>query len=240
MLAASGYSIDEEEAILRSLLGQQPEAVVLTGTVHAPGVRSLLRARRLPVVETWDLAGDPIDRAVGFSNLEAARSMTHALAARGYRRIAFVGTPPEVEARAAQRLDGYRRAIAELGLREDVAMLDELGVTIASGERAAGALLGRATPPDAAFFVNDVAAFGAVQACQRLGVAVPGRLAIAGFGDFELARSAHPALTTVRIPGERIGRTAARLVVERLAGAPPATGGRSVDLGFEIVARGSA
>jgi LacI family gluconate utilization system Gnt-I transcriptional repressor len=240
MLAASGYSIEEEEAILRSLLGQQPEAVVLTGIAHAPGVRALLRARRLPVVETWELADEPIDRAVGFSNLEAARSMTHALAARGHRRIAFVGTPPGVEARASQRLDGYRRAMGELGLPEDLALLDEFGVTIASGERAAVALLARARPPDAAFFVNDVAAFGAVQACRRLGVAVPAGLAIAGFGDFELARAAHPALTTVRIPGDRIGRTAATLVVERLAGGTAQAGPRVVDLGFEIVVRDSA
>jgi len=49
-------------------------------------------------------------------------------------------------------------------------------------------------------------------------------------------------LTTVRIPGERIGRTAARLIVERLAsaGATVPRAERSVDLGFEIVRRESA
>jgi LacI family gluconate utilization system Gnt-I transcriptional repressor len=214
-------------------------AVVLTGIAHAPGVRELLRERGMPVVETWDLADDPIDRAVGFSNLEAARRMTHAIAARGHRRIAFVGTPPDQERRAAQRLDGYRVAMAELGLDADVAMLDELGVTIASGERAAAALLARPVPPQAAFFVNDVAAFGAVQACRRLGVDVPGQLAIAGFGDFELARASNPSLTTVRIDGGLIGRTAARMVIERLHG-EAADGPRTIDLGFELVSRESA
>jgi LacI family gluconate utilization system Gnt-I transcriptional repressor len=246
LIGASGYSIEAEEAILRTLLGQQPVAVVLTGTHHAPGVRTLLRARRLPVVETWDLADDPIDRAVGFSNFEAARAMTLALGARGYRRITFVGTPPGIEHRAAQRLAGYRAAMAGLGLEPDVAMLDELGVTIASGERAAEALLDRAMPPQAAFFVNDVTAFGAVQVCQRRGVPVPEGLAIAGFGDFELARASNPPLTTVRIPEALIGATAARLVLERLAegadadpAADPAAP-RCVDLGFEVISRKSA
>jgi LacI family gluconate utilization system Gnt-I transcriptional repressor len=119
--------------------------------------------------------------------------------------------------------------------------LDEAGVTIASGERALAGLLSRDVAPDAVFFVNDVAAFGAAQACQRLGVAVPGRLAIAGFGDFELARASNPPLTTVRIPGDRIGRTAARLIVERLAGEAAGSGpaARAIDLGFEIVVRDS-
>jgi LacI family gluconate utilization system Gnt-I transcriptional repressor len=115
-------------------------------------------------------------------------------------------------------------------------------VTFASGERAVGQLLARKRPPDAVFFVNDVVAFGAAQACLRLGVAVPGQLAIAGFGDFELARASNPPLTTVRIPGEQIGRTTARLIVERLdAGDPPLAGlERVVDLGFEIISRESA
>jgi LacI family gluconate utilization system Gnt-I transcriptional repressor len=242
LIASSGYSIESEASILLNLLGQQPVAVVLTGTRHLPRVRTMLRARGLPVVETWDLADDPIDRAVGFSNVEAAYRMTHALAAHGYRRIAFAGTPPELEHRAAQRLDGYRRAMAELGRSAQVALLDELGVSFASGERMVERLLARARPPDAVFFVNDVAAFGAVQACQRRGIAVPDRLAIAGFGDFELARASNPPLTTVRIPGERIGRTAARLIVERLASADATVprAERSVDLGFEIVRRESA
>ena len=240
LIASSGYSPEAEASILHNLLGQQPVAVVLTGTRHAPRVRPLLRGRGLPVVETWELDDDPIDRIVGFSNFEAARRMTRELAARGHRRIAFAGTPPRLEHRAAQRLAGYRSAMAELGLRPDVVTLDELGVTIASGERALAELLARPTPPQAVFFVNDVAAFGAAQACQRLGVAVPDRLAIAGFGDFELARASNPPLTTVRIPGERIGRTAAQLIAARLARGDDREVPRAVDLGFEIVARASA
>jgi LacI family gluconate utilization system Gnt-I transcriptional repressor len=70
-------------------------------------------------------------------------------------------------------------------------------------------------------------------------VRVPQQLAIAGFGDFELARASNPALTTVRIPGERIGRTAARLIADRLAGLAD-DGPRAIDLGFELVSRASA
>lgn len=254
LIANSGYSTESEEAILLNLLGQQPVAVVLTGTVHAPGVRNVLRSRGLPVVETWDLSDDPIDLAVGFSNLEAARSMTLALAARGYRRIAFAGVPPEREHRATQRLEGYRQAMAELGRSAHTLALDDLGVTFASGERAVRELLAQPLAPDVVFFANDVAAFGAAQACMRLGLAVPTRMAIAGFGDFEVAGASNPPLTTVRIPGERIGRTAASLIIGRLAtsrgaglthaasvsGAGQAAPGRSVDLGFEIVFRESA
>lgn len=251
LIASSGYSLETEASILLNLLGQQPVAVVLTGTTHDPIVHDMLRSRGLPVVETWDLADDPIDCAVGFSNFEAARQMTLALAKRGYQRIAFAGAPPEREQRGAQRLAGYRQAISELGRRPQSITLQDLGVTIASGERAARQLLKLARPPDAVFFVNDVAAFGAAQACMRLGVSVPRQLAIAGFGDFELANASNPPLTTVRIPGDSIGRTTAQLIVNRLAAqersADPiddpyrrVESPKSFDLGFEVVIRDSA
>ncbi len=227
-----------EEEILQNLLGQQPVAVVLTGTRHTPAVRAMLRGRRIPVVETWDLSDEPIDRVVGFSNLEASRQLTHALAARGYRRITFAGTPPDVERRSGQRQAGYLRAVEELGLVPDVIELGDLAVSIDAGARVVDQLLARPRPPEALFMVNDLVAFGAVQACQRRGVPVPAALAIAGFGDFEVARSSHPPLTTVRVPGDAIGRVTAERVVAALSGNDTAP--RVLDLGFEVVMRGSA
>ena len=52
-------------------MGRQPDAVVLTGVEHRPAVRRLLRKRKVPTVEIWDLADDPIDLAVGFDNVAA-------------------------------------------------------------------------------------------------------------------------------------------------------------------------
>ena len=97
-------------------------------------------------------------------------------------------------------------------------------------------------PDYPAIFVTDVLAFGAAQACQQQGIAVPGRLALAGLGDFELARAAHPPLTTVRIPGEQIGRTAATMIADLLSGDPDRVAAvpQVVDLGCEIVFRSSA
>jgi LacI family gluconate utilization system Gnt-I transcriptional repressor len=73
---------------------------------------------------------------------------------------------------------------------------------------------------------------------QALGIAVPERLAIVGFGDLEFAADLHPALTTVRIDGMGIGRQAARFIVDRAEGRPVEP--RVVDIGFSIIERGSS
>jgi LacI family transcriptional regulator, gluconate utilization system Gnt-I transcriptional repressor len=237
LLASSGYSLTAEERILRNLLGRQPDAVVLTGTKHTPRLRALLAGRRIPVVETWDLTDAPIDRVVGFSNRDASRRLTHALATRGYRRIVFVGS--EVgDRRASERLAGYRQAMQEIGATPRVHEFAGQGVTISHGREALAGVLALTPRPEAACFLNDYLAFGAMLECRRRGVGVPQDLAVAGFGDFEIAREADPPITTVRVPGYRMGQEAARVIVSRLNGT--VEDATVIDLGFEVVLRESA
>lgn len=60
--------------------------------------------------------------------------------------------------------------------------------------------------------VSDLVAFGALMECQRRGWAVPGRVAIAGFGDFEVAKNCRPRLTTVAVDCDAIGRSAGEVL----------------------------
>jgi LacI family gluconate utilization system Gnt-I transcriptional repressor len=67
---------------------------------------------------------------------------------------------------------------------------------------------------------------------------VPARIAIAGFNDAGLGAHLVPALTTVRVPREAIGRRAAQMILDRLEG--DAVADPIVDVGFEIMVRESA
>jgi LacI family gluconate utilization system Gnt-I transcriptional repressor len=69
------------------------------------------------------------------------------------------------------------------------------------------------------------------------GLAVPGALAVLGFGDLAFAADLAPALSTVRIAGADIGHHAAHFIVERAEGRDVAE--RTVDIGFSIVERAS-
>ena len=60
------------------------------------------------------------------------------------------------------------------------------------------------------FAVNDVMAIGAAAALRTEGLRIPRDAAIAGFDDIETLRDFRPALSTVRLPLEDIGRFATR------------------------------
>jgi LacI family transcriptional regulator, gluconate utilization system Gnt-I transcriptional repressor len=237
LLGAHGYDLAAERDLVQAFLGRRADGVILTGVQHHPATRRILTEAGAPVVEMWDIGRAPLDMTVGFSNFNAARAMARHLLGRGYRRLAFVSGPLRGHDRSRPRRDGFRAGAKAAG-----ASLVELHVADGSGMRsgaqAIAELLRRAPELDAAFFVNDVMAVGALMECRRRGWATPGRIAIAGFGDFEVAAAVAPSLTTVRISGYEIGRRAALMLAARLAGEPvaPAT----VDLGFEIVPRESA
>lgn len=64
--------------------------------------------------------------------------------------------------------------------------------------------------------MSDLSAFGALMGCQRRGWAVPGRIAITDFGDFEVSRTSHPRLTTVALDCAGAGRAAGELMLHAI------------------------
>jgi len=84
---------------------------------------------------------------------------------------------------------------------------------MAQGAEALDAMLNRWPDVDAIVCVSDLSAFGVLAECQRRGIDVPGRIAIAGFGDFEVARCCHPQMTTIAVDCAGIGRRAAEVAL---------------------------
>ncbi len=217
LLGYTDYDVPTEERLLRAMLARRPEGVVLTGGSHTAAARQLLKAARVPVVETWDLLDQPIDHVVGFSNAQATADMVQQLHARGYRRIAFMGGLPRSDARGADRRKGYLQAVKLLGLPTDrVLDIGPAPVSMLQGAQGVAELLQRWPDTDAVVCVSDHAAFGALAECQRQGWPVPQRLAIAGFGGFEVAATCHPRLSTVAIDCVGIGRTAGELLLRAI------------------------
>ncbi len=236
LLTETGYDRREEAAAVSALLGRRPDGIVLTGAQHDPAVGRMLRAAQIAVVETWELRGPFIDMAVGFSHQAAALALGRLVVSRGYRRVGYVDFPHPDLRRFQARRRGVRQALREAGLDPDLvaAVADE---GYAGGPAGLDVLLARASDLDAVICATDVQAIGVLFECQRRGWPVPDRLGVAGFGDYEIARQVPPGLTSVRTNGRGIGIAAAELILGRQEGGRPSA--PVVDLGFEIVSRGS-
>jgi DNA-binding LacI/PurR family transcriptional regulator len=82
-------------------------------------------------------------------------------------------------------------------------------------------LLDAGSRPDAVFAFNDLIAIGVLRCCYDRGIRVPEDVAVVGFDDLEEGRYTVPSLSTISPDKDLIGRTAVRLLAERLAATGP-------------------
>jgi LacI family gluconate utilization system Gnt-I transcriptional repressor len=217
LLGYTDYDIHEEERLIEQLLRRRPEAIVVTGGKHTPRARRLLEGAGIPVIETWDLPDAPIGHVVGFSNAEAVRGMVDHFVAQGLTRIAFIGGDADRDTRGTDRRAGFIAAMRAHGL--DATRLIDAGappISMREGAAAMARLLETLPDTQAVIAVSDLSAFGALTECQRRGVDVPGRISVAGFGNYEIAGIAVPPITTIDPFPHRIGARTAELILEVL------------------------
>lgn len=217
LIGHTNYRRERAEQLIETFLERRPEAMIVTYDDHSPRARQRLSEAGIPVIEIWETPRTPIGHVVGFSNRAAARAMTEHLIAIGRRRIGYIGERDDKGTRGAQRRLGFLDALRAAGLdaKRRVSWCAP-PITMSLGREAMLALLQEWPDTDAVMCVSDPAAFGALTACALHGRSVPGDIAIAGFGDFEISRCALPAIATVAVDGHQIGVRTGRLVLELL------------------------
>jgi LacI family gluconate utilization system Gnt-I transcriptional repressor len=217
LLGYTNYDTEEEERLIEQLLRRRPQAIVVTGGKHTARARKLLENANVPVIETWDVPAEPIGHFVGFSNADAVRSMVDHFVASGYTRIAFIGGDASRDTRGSDRRLGFIAALRDHGL--DASRLIDAGappISMREGANAMARLLAEHPDTEAVICVSDLSAFGALTECQRRGVAVPERMAIGGFGDYEIGGISVPALTTIDAQARQIGERTGQLILDLL------------------------
>lgn len=218
LLGYTDYDINREEQIIEQFLSRQPEAIVVTGGSHTDRARQLLTQAGVPVVEMWDLPTPAIDQVVGFSNARASTLMVEHLFQQGYRKIGFIGGDTERDTRGLDRRRGFITATKKLGLQyHRLVASGHPPVTMREGAVAMQILLTQWSDTEAVMCVSDLSAFGAMTECLRSGLRVPGDMAIAGFGDYDVAEYAVPSITTIDVGAQMIGEQVAGIILRELA-----------------------
>ncbi|MFC8665523.1 MULTISPECIES: LacI family DNA-binding transcriptional regulator [Streptomyces] len=171
---------------------------------------------------------------VEYDNEGGAFAMTTHLLTSGHQRIAYLGRVPGLST-SGQRLSGFRRAHELLGLAPDPALILDGTFSRSHGYQGARQLLASGADFTAVFAGTDMVAAGALQALREARVSVPDDVSVVGYDDVPLALDLFPALTTVNVPHEELGRAAVRLALHR----DELPGSQHLVLGTHIVLRDS-
>ena len=239
VLLAHTLNIPErEEACIRRFISRRVDGMFIAPVYRMAGEARIygeLLSRGIPTV----LLGHTAPFCSQFLNVEsddlvASYAVTRHLIKLGHKRIAFLTGPP-VTPWTQERLEGYRRALREVGVEVDDKVVFEAGQTVEDGAKATVQLLRETPDITAVQAVNDVVAVGCGEALLSHGLRIPQDVSVAGFGNILLGRHFRVPLTTARQPKFRLGATAVALMQELLGGRRP----ESKRLPAELVVRAS-
>ncbi|WP_161882138.1 LacI family DNA-binding transcriptional regulator [Deinococcus alpinitundrae] len=178
-------------------------ALSLPVVVIAPGTQASAEQQHFPSVDADHYSG-------------ARQAMQHLLSL-GHRRIAFIGGPPHLTP-SRERLRGYREGLLTASIAPDAALQVTSDFSQRSGFQAARELLALAERPTAIFALNDVSAFGAIEAIKDAGLRVPEDISVIGFDNIPQASQVFPALTTIEQPLLEMGAAGTRQLLNLIQG----------------------
>ncbi len=157
-------------------------------------------------------------QSVCFDEQEGAAAATEFLVELGHRQIMFVGDLSKVWYR--RRYEGYRKVMAARGLAPACADINDEPDCVHLGERALPIMVRQWPGTTAVLAQDDETACGILAGFRKLRIRVPEDISVIGYDDIAEIKYLNPALTTVRVPKEKIGCAMAEQLFRTLRGGP--------------------
>jgi DNA-binding LacI/PurR family transcriptional regulator len=234
---SAGYAVffaDSEEdpaaeaALVRTMARQVDGVVICAPFSTDAQLRSLAELTTLTLLNRR-LRGIP---AALMDSAGAMRQVLEHLAALGHRRCAYLNGP-QVSWSNRERKRGMRATAAARDMT--VVEFGPFEPNFAGG--VAGADLAVASDVTAIIAYNDLMALGALSRLADRGIAVPGRMSVAGFDNLLYAAMCAPPLTTVAMPMEAGGRAAVDLLLAGVGATASHDGGPYRELSTHLIVR---
>lgn len=224
LLSYGTHDVNAREQLLR-LIDRRVDGIILRPMFEPVDARYLadVIAAKIPVVAV-NRQPDPSAALhfVGTDDREGGRQAARHLLERGHRRAAYLALDPghfDAMSPFYQRWAGFEEVFeAGGGVAECVLSQAESLAECGAGSIAAEDCLRRprGERPTAFFLGFDQLAWGVYAAARKLGLSIPGDVAVVGFSDQAFAQFMDPPLTTVAQDPEGIGRTAAKILMEKI------------------------
>jgi DNA-binding LacI/PurR family transcriptional regulator len=217
---------------LRTLISNQAAGIAIFGGVIDPALVQP-RSRRTNLVYIGPENLSSLDQDAHPSTIQADDAAGVSVAVTeslrlGYRKFGFLDGPGV--ASNIRRRTAAARALEAAGM-------DRLRIYKNTGDEFT--TVARKLVQDGRELVlcfDDQRALKLLSALNRLGVRVPDDLGIIGFDDIPFASISNPALSTIRVPYEQMGKMACAMLIQQLS---TGTEAAPVSVGVELMLRGT-
>ncbi|MEM7118109.1 MAG: LacI family DNA-binding transcriptional regulator [Chloroflexota bacterium] len=243
LIANTDGSHQKTRAILRELRQQGVRSFILSPAQYRYDEETLQLLREMQAsgihlaFVSNEMASFSAD-VVLWNAQEGTKQMVRHLVEQGHHQIAFVRLALNRNTAGLKRWFGFQEGMIEAGLPLIPEYIFEGKMNFETGVQALDHFRQLPEPPTAIFAIDDIVAAGVINRCYHLGIRVPHDLSVVGIGDLPIAQHLSPALTTIGVDIEQMGRKAAELLLERLDNGelPP----RKHYLDYQLIVRESS
>lgn len=227
-------STEDEERIFPRVCGSgMLDGVVVQSGHHGDqGIIGRLVDAGLPLVVLGRPFRSDNVTYLDIDNINASYHATSHLIRQGRKRIATIAGP-STSTVGLDRLEGYRKALADRGMPIDQSLITEGDFTETGGYYAMQRLL--PAKPDAVFATSDAMAIGAIRATRDAGLTIPQDVAFVGFDDLPMASLAEIQLTTMRQPVVQFGAQGVETLIDQIENGT--TSPRRIIMDTELIIR---
>lgn len=218
LIGATFFEPATENRLVRMMLSMKPAGLIVTGGIARTGLTArLLRQSGVRTVQLWDGDRPDFEATVGLSHAEAGRTAAATFLAVGLRRACYIGAELQRDLCAAQRMEGFARAMVAAGAECRCLTDPDLPRTPEGGAALTEWLLALGPLPEAIHYLNDAMAIGGLRNLLRAAVGVPDRVSVIGFNATALRYAIRTRLTTIEVPLREVGERTAEAVVRASA-----------------------
>ena len=171
--------------------------------------------RSIPLV-LFDRATKNVDSSkVLADDIEGAYAATEHLIEQGYKRIAHIAGPKNLEI-TQRRLKGFYDAMRTNNMEIENDYIIHCNLTNEDANLKARRLMSLPKPPDAIFAVNDPVAIELMKVIKEIGLNMPFHVGVVGFNNEPISELLTPKLTSVNIPSQKMGHNAAQILIDQI------------------------
>ena len=205
LLCATNYDAHRTQAIVRMMIENMVRGVAVMTVSVAPAIAEELKASHVPAVFLGLGLVQPYVSNIRVGYATGTKQAIEHLCGLGHRNFAFIAGPQDRPSSLMYQ-DAFAQALELQRLPADRIVIGNN--TVEGAAEAVRRLLTQPDFPTAILCSNDLTAIGSILTLQQAGLRVPEDVSVVGSDDIQFARLWSPALTTIRLPRDTLGKLA--------------------------------
>jgi len=223
--ALHGYNVgytfsyfEDKSALFQHITSSEVDGSIVLGRMNEDFFNFLKSNIKNLVYVGLNRVGRDLDEVI-CDAYEATGCAVEYLISLGHTKIGYIGEIPSPGKNSVineHRFKAFKDTLTKNGIPLDDKYIKGITLSSKEGHNAMIEIIESGNLPSAIFCGNDITAIGVMRAIHKNGLRIPKDISIIGIDNIEISEYFRPALTTVHVPKEELGRFAVKLLIDKI------------------------